>query len=75
MQNTGGRAHWFGDHPKPLRQADNPSDFVPYFDALAPEYAAAGVRVINATAETALRCFERMPLEQAVASLDDKEAA
>jgi hypothetical protein len=63
-----GEAHWFGDHPKPLTQADDPSVWIPGFEILARDLAAAGVHVINASADTALRCFERSSLEEALES-------
>lgn len=69
MQNTGGRSHFHGHHPKPLTQAENPSVWIPGFDQLARDLAAAGVRVINASADTALRCFERSSLDEALGSV------
>lgn len=56
MQRTDGRAHWFGDHPKPLVQG-KPEGWVKYFDAAAPALAAEGIEVINCSRATALRCF------------------
>jgi acetyl-CoA acetyltransferase len=65
MQATGGKTHWHGDHPAGL---GNPSDFsgmIKAFDALAEDLKMMGVKVINSTTTTALRCFERMPLDLA----------
>lgn len=61
-----GKSHWFGDHP--VRNAH--SDFVMYrktLNALAPLVAAAGVDVINASPDSAVECFRKLPLEQALA--------
>lgn len=62
-----GESHWFGDHPKPLTQADNPGVWIPAFNALALDLAVAGVSVRNATAQTALTCFVRCSLGEALA--------
>lgn len=69
MQRTGGKAHWFGNHPPRLRQASRPEAWVPHFDALAADLAAEGVDVINATPTTALRCFRSLPLPEALGVL------
>lgn len=66
MQNTGGRAHFFGDHPDGLPQAADPGQWISNYDDLAPDLAREGIVVYNATAETALRCFPRVPLERAL---------
>jgi hypothetical protein len=71
MQHTGGKAHCHADHPRPL------GNFAPEmarlcatkFDAIASDLKNECVRVINCTRETALRCFERMPLAEALASI------
>lgn len=66
MQKTGGRAHFFGDHPKGLNQPNDYRDYLPAFVALARDLEPLGVRVVNASAATALTCFDRMPLEAAL---------
>lgn len=64
MQSMGGQAHHHGDHPRPL---NNPSEQL--FDGWIKEFDAAaqdvepGVEIINASRETALRCFPRAKLE------------
>lgn len=65
---TRGLAHWHGEHIAPLH---NPS--LPLlafcrneFAIAAPQCAALGVRVINASRETTLNCFERMGIEDAL---------
>lgn len=66
MQRTGGRGHFFGDHPRGLRN-DDPGQYVGCFNAMQPE--RVGLEVINCTRETALRCFPRKRLEDVLASL------
>lgn len=63
MQNTGGRAHFFGDHPAGLRTTDA-SKHIPYFDQLAADLEREGVEVINCSRQTALYQFRRATLEQ-----------
>ena len=64
MQSTGGKAHHHGDHPRPL---NNPSEqlyasWIKEFDAAAKDIEP-GVEIINASRDTALRCFPRGKLE------------
>jgi hypothetical protein len=66
MQHTGGKTHSHADHPRPLGNFRQPDACKRPFDALASDLKNEGVRVINATRETALRCFERMPLADAL---------
>ncbi len=71
MQHTGGRAHSHQDHPPPLGNfcRDMAVLCARKFDTLSAELRAEGVRVMNCTRETALRCFDRMSLADALASL------
>lgn len=66
MQATGGMRHWFGDHPRPLVQEQCFGRWIRYFDDAARELDRLGVRVFNCSNETALRCFERVDLEEAI---------
>lgn len=61
-----GKAHWFGQHPAGLTQSQPFEYWLKTMPALASDLALQGVRVINASPETALTCFERMPIEQAL---------
>lgn len=63
MQRTGGKAHWFGDHPKGMNNLGNLPRWVKYHDALAADLKAEGVEVINCTRETALTQYPRTNLE------------
>lgn len=60
--------HFFGNHPSALQKASPYASFLQYFRTLPAPLKAAGVSVINATRETALTCFERMPLAEALAA-------
>ena len=60
-----GRLHWFGDHPVKT----NPAVFsamLRNFDKTLKPLAAAGVEVINCSADTALTCYPRKPLHDAL---------
>lgn len=63
MQRTGGRSHWFGDHPGRLNVASPYERWVRDFASIAADLEAEGVEVINASRETALECFRRAPIE------------
>lgn len=65
LQRTGGKVHSHGDHPRGLGNAGSMPKWPGLFDQLARH--ARGRDVINATRETALRCFPRMTLEDALA--------
>ena len=67
FQRTNGQKHWHGDHPSPLGNLGTVDKWVAHMGELAEEIAVRGVRVVNATRETALRCFPRIPLEEALA--------
>ncbi len=63
MQNTGDKAHFFGDHP-PQLSTGNYAVFVERFTQLARDLSGAGVEVINCTRVTALYQFRRATLEE-----------
>lgn len=73
VQATGGRLHWHDDHSmdEGLRLS-NPYDakFAKWRDVLdgvADQLCEAGITCINASAETALTAYRRMPIEEALA--------
>lgn len=68
MQATGGRNHWHPDHPARMGNfgATMASLCAPKFSPLAQDLHREGVRVINCSRQTALQCFERMPLAEAI---------
>lgn len=69
-QRTHGKDHWHPDHPSKMT---NPyQTWVRLFSMMAPQLARVGVEVINCSRETALTCFPRMALRDAL--LDVQEA-
>lgn len=68
MQKTGGRAHNFGNHPRPLSNNSPYPNFIRAMGFLARDLRAAGVNVTNCTAQTALECFPRADLAETLAA-------
>jgi len=67
MQKTGGKQHFFGDHPNgPMKVDSDYNGWLGNFEKLASDLAGKGVEVINCTRQTALTCFKRMSLEDAL---------
>lgn len=64
MQRTGGKSHWFGEHP--IRSNSPLSSFRQHFDGLAKRLPEYGLDVINCSRETALTCFPRMTIHEAL---------
>lgn len=62
MQHTGGKAHFFGNHPNQLAFA-NHAVYIETFTQVAKDLQAEGVDVINCSRETALTQFRRAALE------------
>jgi hypothetical protein len=60
------RTHFFGVHPPKVRQHSPYSDFIRAFTCSAPTIEEQGVKVVNATRITALECFEKATIEQAL---------
>jgi hypothetical protein len=60
-----GRHHWFGSHPYPTLDPPYPA-LLEYFGTIAGPLAARGVEVLNATPDSALSCFRRATLEEAL---------
>jgi hypothetical protein len=58
MGKSGGKTHWFGDHPPGLTNGDC-AKFVPQFDQLAKDLSAKGVEVLNCSRKTRLTQFTR----------------
>lgn len=60
----GNKTHWFGDHPN--RQHPPLASFVPFYQRLAPVLKKRGVEVVNCSRETALGCFPRATITDAL---------
>lgn len=58
----GGKAHFFGDHPKKLTNAD-PTKFIATYDKLAADLKQTGVQVLNLSRSTKLTQFPRATID------------
>lgn len=67
MQPVDGKRHFFGDHPAPLRNGTPYTKFIPHFEKAA-KLLPAGIEIINATPGSALTCFKRMALNEALSA-------
>lgn len=65
LRSVDGRRHFFGDHPKPLRNRNDYRAFVRAFEKAA-KTVPASVDVLNATPGSALTCFRHMSLGEAL---------
>jgi hypothetical protein len=69
MQATGGKTHWHGKHP------GEGADYAPWrkwlwrYQLVADDAERMGLEIINATRETALKCFPRKPLSSLLPAL------
>ena len=59
-----GKTHWHGDHPAGMSNVASIRHWPAQFKSLALDAGRDGVQVINASRETALKCFERRALEE-----------
>jgi hypothetical protein len=64
MQRTGGELHWHGKHWGGLPSGNGFPSWIRNFGPLATDLRRRGIDVINATRETALKCFPRQTLEE-----------
>lgn len=58
--------HWHGDHPAGLNSKANFDLWIRNFEELAKDLKEEGIEVLNATPKTALHCFPKIELEQAL---------
>lgn len=66
MQRTEGKLHWHGKHWGRLPNGNGFPSWIKQMTPLAKDLRRMGVEVINATKNTALRCFPRLDLEDAL---------
>ena len=59
--------NWHSNHRKPPAPGQHANKFIPTLTAMAPEIAAHGVRVLNATPGSALECFPMVDIEAVLA--------
>ena len=65
MQRTNGAAHFFGDHPAPMYNQQNYEQWCDNFQK-GRDALPQSIEIINATTETALTCFPRKNLHDAI---------
>jgi hypothetical protein len=65
-QRTGGKGHFHGEHPEGLPNDPPLAEFARRMIQLGADLRAQGVLVFNASRETAITCFERMPIAEAL---------
>lgn len=61
-----GKTHWHGSHPVGFSDARTIKVWPLIFDRLAADMKRKGVRILNASKRTALKCFERVDLNAAL---------
>lgn len=66
FQDTGGRKHHHADHPKPMLNVSSWAGRITAMNQLAHELKAGGIEAINCTRDTALTCFPRRGLAEAL---------
>ena len=66
-QKTGGRTHHHGDHPTRLSNAASIANWPTHFKNVARFAEERHVDVVNASRVTALNCFRRASIEEALA--------
>lgn len=65
MREVGGKRHFFGSHPAPLRDGHPFPVWIGHF-ARAAQKLGPAPRIVNATPGSALTCFPVMPLADAL---------
>ncbi len=65
-QKTGGQTHWHPDHPKTLGNAKSIENWPRQFKRVAAEANTKGVEVLNCSRASALNCFKRAVLADAL---------
>jgi hypothetical protein len=72
--DLGRGVHWYGRNRWPM--ANNPDSaalrrWCQGFENMAPLLKSKGIRVINTSRDSAIKCFEKMSIEQALAVWDE----
>lgn len=61
-----GQSHWFGEHPERIRSQSPYPSFIAAFDTIREPLQRLGVSVINCSRVSALDCFARISLAEAL---------
>jgi hypothetical protein len=69
MQPTGGKTHWHGGHPGQANDYGPWHKWIWRYELVAKDAERMGVEIINATRQTALKCFPRVPLSSLLPAL------
>jgi hypothetical protein len=64
MQRGATQTHWFGDHPE-IRNSPYAS-FAEAYNTLVKPLRELGIGIVNCSRETALTCFPRLTIDQAL---------
>lgn len=64
LQKDGEKRHFFGNHPWP--SSDLLKQFIPMYKGLVEPLKEQGIEIVNASRRTALECFPRQPLVEAL---------
>ena len=64
FQRTGGKAHWHGDHPRPMGNGGRFHEWVKEMDPLARDAKEAGIEIINCSRQTAIKSFRRATIQE-----------
>lgn len=65
MKEQDGRAHWHAEHPIPT-PGNIYGSMLECFNGIAPELKNRGIEVINCSPDSALKCFPKMPIAEAL---------
>ena len=65
MRRVGNRAQWHDKHKRPTPPDVYANNMIPQFEAAVKDLDMLGVKVINCTPGSALKCFPIMPVEEA----------
>lgn len=70
-------SHYYGDHPRGLENTEPKrfAKFIQQFEDYAANMIRPGVQVINCSAISALTCFPKMALDDALDLIDEKATA
>lgn len=63
MRPSGGKSHWFGNHPPGLQRHSPYTEFISAFEGAVDDLTRAGVEVINCTPHSALQSFPHRALK------------
>ena len=63
-----GKDHFFGKHPKELRNESPYASFRRNFDLVARDLKALGVSVVNTSIDSHLTCFKKATLADALSA-------